>query len=183
MQLIKWKISEASLFTAINLNFTSETRTREAEMGGQTSTGWRSPLQRSVCHYTVTPSNHMITPTEPAAAAHHSPLMMTRAGSGLLMMTRAGGVMKGCEVALAQRPRSCHHSVQPWRADLRSDLLWCHLQWLHVLKTLKHKQIWGRAWSQSEVFFCFSFFAHVSAVCYYDCGANYYTLTFQLIIW
>ncbi|CAM4607333.1 unnamed protein product [Leuciscus chuanchicus] len=40
-------------------------------------------------------------------------------------MTRAGAVMKGCEVALAQRPRSRHHSVQPRRADLRSDLNGC----------------------------------------------------------
>lgn len=63
----------------------------------------------------------MITPTEAAVAPHRSPLMMTRAGSGLLMMTRAGGVMKRCEVALAQRPRSRHRSVRHRRANRRSD--------------------------------------------------------------
>lgn len=94
----------------------------QTERGRRAGRG-RSPLQRSVCHYAVTPSNHMITPTEAAAAPHRSPLMMTRAGSGLLMMTRAGGVMKRCEVALAQGPRSRHRSVRHRRTNGRSEQL------------------------------------------------------------
>ncbi len=92
MQLIKWNIFEIKSISlhSNKSQFHLRDQNERGRVGGQTSTGRRSPLHRSVCHYAVTPSNHMITPTEPAAVPHRSPLMMTRAGSGLLMMTRAG---------------------------------------------------------------------------------------------